>query len=103
MNFYDPEWNHFVEKKEFLIKETVRQNLIMGLRRLYATTIVNITDSELVVNEKMNLRRLVAPIVRKLVNDGVEDSGYMVISQCKDYYESDETCWDIRNWYYDGE
>ena len=94
--------NHFAEKKDYPINEVARKNVAIGLGRLFAATNVSITDSEIAVNEKMNLRRLVAPIARRLVDDGIDDSRDLIISQCRDYYESDETCWDIRNWYYMG-
>ncbi len=94
--------NYFEDKKDYKISENTRKNLLIGLGRLFAATTVQITDTELVVNEKMNLRRLVAPIVRRLVSDGIDDSHDLIISRYREYYENEETCLDVRNCYYDG-
>ena len=95
--------NYFADKKDYKISENTRKNLLIGLGRLFAATTVQITDTELVVNEKMNLRRLAAPIVRRLVPDGIDDSHDLIISRYREYYENEETCLDVRNCYCDGE
>ncbi len=93
--------NYFMEKKGFVVTDPMRENLILGLGRLLGNTNVDITDSELEINNKLHLRLMVATIVRKLV-DETKGRQEEILSQCKTYYESKETCWDIRNRYYNG-
>ncbi len=78
-------------------------NLLLGLGRLFGNSEILITDSELEVNDKMHLRMIVAPIVRRLVKESAGKENTENLSQYTSYYESNETCWDIRNRYYDGE
>lgn len=94
--------NYFMGKKEFVITDSMRGNLILGLGRLFGNSEVVITDTEIEVNNKMHLRFMAASIVRRLVDDADEKQGKL-LKQYKSYYESNETCWDIRNRYYDGE
>lgn len=91
--------SYFVQKEEYNQAFDIQRNLIIGLGRLFGDTVISVTDSELAANEKMHLRMLAAPIVRKLVDLGVEHS---TLAQCKAYYESEDTCLDVRNRYYDG-
>ena len=91
--------NYFIEKKFFVVTDPMRENLILGLGRLFGNTNVDITDSELEVNNKLHLRLMAATIVRRMV-DETGDKMEEILSQCKTYYESKETCWDIRNRYY---
>ena len=93
--------NYFMEKKGFVVTDPMRENLILGLGRLFGNTNVDITDSELEINNKLHLRLMVATIVRRLV-DETGDKMEEILSECKTYYESKETCWDIRNRYYNG-
>ena len=66
------------------------------MERLYEDTKVADTDNELTANEKMNLRLSVAPIVRALATYYYGDLPHS-IAVWRDYYNSEETCWDIRN------
>lgn len=88
--------NFFVNKKPFLENDEIRINLILGLDRLYEDTIIKKTDDELTANNKMNLRHSVAPIVKELMNDLSGELPKSLSVWC-DYYNSKETCWDIRN------
>lgn len=42
---------------------------------------------------------MAAPIVRRLVAESGSKRNE-VLKRCKAYYESKETCWDIRNMFY---
>lgn len=92
--------DYFTEKSDYLESPTVRLNIIIGLERLFYNTQISVTDSELEANDKMNQRKMVASIIRRLANrtDGPKDE---VINMCKTYYESDNTCWDVKNKYID--
>ncbi len=74
-------------------------NLIIGLGRLFSATRISDTDSEIEANNKMNLRRLVAPIVSKLIHCSSSESDE-ILSPWDNYYNSTETCWDIKNEYW---
>ena len=76
-------------------------NLMIGLQRLYCCTDILETDDELTANSKMNLRMLVAPIVRRLDSLDLKVNMTKILNPWKEYYESEETCLDIRNSYYD--
>lgn len=85
-----------VANRCFIDNDSIRTNLIFGLDRLYEDTIIADTDNELTANEKMNLRLSVAPIVRALVTYYYGDLPH-AIAVWRGYYNSKETCWDIRN------
>ena len=86
----------FVEQPFFAEDASIRQNLTLGLRRLFDDTMMEPTDDEITANDKMNLRRSVAPIVRELINySAIKIPQILLI--WKDYYENKETCWDIKN------
>ncbi len=90
---------YFIEKKEDCLDYGfVRMNLLLGLGRLFSATQISKTDSEIEANTKMNLRRLVAPIVSKLVHGSSSESDE-ILSVWDSYYNSTETCWDIKNEY----
>ena len=74
----------------------VRSNLLIGLKRLFSSTMIVEADSELDANKKMDLRRIVAPIVCRLLSDSPAPVDEVLL-EWKSYYESEETCWDIRN------
>ena len=89
-----------VDNKCFLDNDSIRANLILGLNRLYEDTRITATDDELAANEKMNLRLSVAPIVRALVTYFHDDLPHS-LAVWPDYYNSEETCWDIKNAFVD--
>lgn len=91
---------YFMKKEKYANSMDIHRNLIIGLGRLFGDTVISVTDSELAANEKMHLRMMAAPLVRELVDLCVDHS---TLAQCKAYYESEDTCWDVRNRYYDGE
>lgn len=99
-DYYNSWMEFFTENTECLDNETIRENLIIGLERLFGETQIVLTDSELDANVKMYQRMLVAPIVRRLV-ERKDDPDNEILMRCKDYYESDNTCWDVRNKYYE--
>lgn len=99
-DYYNSWMEFFTENTECLDNETIRENLIIGLERLFCETQIVLTDSELDANVKMYQRMLVAPIVRRLV-ERKDDPDNEILMRCKDYYESDDTCWDVRNKYYE--
>lgn len=86
---------YFVENS-FAGVQSVRDNLLLGLKRLFLTTEVVGTDEELTVNEKMYLRMSVAMIVKGLSKEKSLEQNE-VLAAWRRYYESDETCWDIKN------
>ena len=73
---------------------------MIGLKRLFADSKIEVTDNELNANNKMHLRKLAAPIVHRLLQEVPDDSGH-VLHDWKNYYESEETCWDIKNCFLD--
>ncbi|MBE6336921.1 MAG: hypothetical protein E7066_09650 [Lentimicrobiaceae bacterium] len=91
----------FTEKEIYLLNEKIQMNLMIGLQRLYCCTDILETDDELTANSKMNLRMLVAPIVRRLDSLDLKVNMTTILNPWKEYYESEETCLDIRNSYYD--
>ena len=93
----------FMKNKTFQNSETIFQNLVLGLKRLYEETEIVASDSELSANNKMHFRFLVAPMVRCLLANKDNNKYDEFLSRWKSYYESEETCWDIRNRYYDDE
>ena len=99
-DYYNSWMEFFTENTDCLENETIRENLIIGLERLFGETRIVLTDSELDANVKMYQRMLVAPIVRRLV-ERKDDPDNEILMRCKDYYESDNTCWDVRNKYYE--
>ena len=92
-----------MKNKTFQNSETIFQNLVLGLKRLYEETEIVASDSELSANNKMHFRFLVAPMVRCLLAIKDNNKYDEFLSRWKSYYESEETCWDIRNRYYDDE
>ena len=97
---YSSWMDYFTENPKYIESELIRENLIIGLGRLFHETRISISDSELDANDKMNQRMLVAPIVRRLVErDGA--SGNVILRNCQSYYESENTCWDVKNKYYE--
>ena len=90
----------FIEQPFFVENASIHQNLIMGLERLYDDTVIEKTDDEIVANNKMSLRQSVAPIVRKLINYKAGRIPQVLLTW-KEYYDSKETCWDIRNAFVD--
>ena len=86
----------FIEQSISAENVSIRQNLILGLERLFDDTLIENTDDEIIANSKMSHRQSVAPIVRELVNY-YNSNIPQVLLTWKDYYESKETCWDIRN------
>lgn len=91
---------YFTKKKEYLESCIIRQNIIIGLERLFDNTKITISDTEIEANDKMYHRALAAPIVRRLVARN-EDSKNEILKKCKAYYENENTCWDVKNKYYD--
>ena len=86
----------FTEQPFFTKNRLIRHNLIMGLERLYDDTVIENTDDEITANNKMYLRKSVAPIVRVLIKYYHGEIPQTLLIW-KEYYESKETCWDIRN------
>lgn len=99
-DYYTSWIEYFTEHTECLETETIRENLIIGLGRLFSETQIVLTDNELDANEKMYQRMLVAPIVRRLV-ERKDNPDNEILKRCKDYYVSENTCWDVRNKYYE--
>lgn len=99
-DYYNSWMDFFTESTDCLEIESIRRNVIIGLGRLFGETRINLTDSELDANVKMHQRMVVAPIVRRLIERN-DDSDNEVLKHCKDYYESENTCWDVRNKYYE--
>lgn len=97
-DYYYSWMEFFTESTNCLEIETIRENLIIGIGRLFGETQINLADSELGANVKMHQRMLVAPIVRRLV-ERKDDPDNEILRSCKDYYESENTCWDVRNKY----
>ena len=85
----------------YLKNQNIQINLTVGLQRLYSYTNISETDDELNVINKMNLRRLVAPIVRRMSKFAEMKYVNDILNLWRKYYESNETCLDIRNSYYD--
>lgn len=86
----------FIEQPIIVKNISIRQNLLLGLKRLFDDTVIDNTDDEIAANTKMSLRQSAAPIVRELIKyDPINILQSLLI--WKDYYESKETCWDIRN------
>lgn len=91
----------FTKKETFQKSEIITKNLVLGLERLFDETEIAANDSELSANNKMHYRFLVAPMVRCLLANKDTKKYDDLLSRWKSYYESEETCWDIRNQYYD--
>ena len=91
----------FMKKKKFQNSEIISQNLVLGLKRLYDETEIVASESELSANNKMHFRFLVAPMVCCLLANKDNNKYDEFLSRWKSYYESEETCWDIRNRYCD--
>ena len=71
------------------------QNIILGLKYIYESSKIEISDSELIVNEKLNIRREVAPIVSALLQmDGINDNE--TLSTWYTYYNDDNTFNDVK-------
>ena len=87
--------NIILPRKDYLSYGEIRSNLLIGLKRLFASTQIDSSDSELQANEKMYLRKMVAPIVRLLLKDNSDTNANL--SEWISYYSSPETCLDIRN------
>ena len=87
---------YFIEQTDLLEDETIRQNLILGLERIYNDTEIEMIDDEISTNSKMDLRKSVAPIVKAIIGNGMYDTLPSLL-KWKDYYNNKETCWDIRN------
>lgn len=87
--------NFFMDKKPYVENGDIRINLLLGLDRLYEDTRIKETDDELTANKKMNLRLSVAPLVKGLMHDILGEFP-KTLSIWLDYYNSKETCWDIR-------
>lgn len=88
-----------LSQKDYFGYGTIRSNLLMGLNRLYALTQIESTDSELQANEKLYLRKMVAPIVLQLLKDKSNTDANL--SEWQTYYVSPETCLDIKNSFLD--
>lgn len=86
----------FIEQAFCLEHASIRQNLMLGLERLYDDTLIEKTDDELAANNKMNLRKSVAPVVRELIRFCSGEVPASLLAW-KAYYESSDTCWDIRH------
>lgn len=86
----------FIEHPVFVENASIRQNLVLGLERLFNDTLIDKTDNEITVNNKMYLRMSVAPVVRSLLNSDIGAPPQSLLAW-KEYYENKETCWDIRN------
>ena len=90
----------FVDKGIHKDNNIIITNLHVGLKKLFIETEIDKLDDELDANKKMFLRKSVAPIIKRLVTDdslGQDE----VISAWRDYYESEESCRDIRKGYFD--
>lgn len=87
--------NNLLPLKDFMDYGTIRTNLYIGLKRLYNATQIETTDNELKANQKMYLRKIVAPIVRLLLID--KSNTISDLSEWQVYYNSQETCLDIKN------
>ncbi len=90
----------FVNNKEFLDNDVIREKILLGLERLFEDTKIEETDDELSVNKKLNMRLTVAHIVKVLIQD-CQGNLPNTLSVWRDYYNSNETCWDIKNSYID--
>ena len=99
-DYYNSWMEFFTENTDCIESKTIRENLIIGLGRLFGETQISLTDSEQDANEKMHQRMVVAPIVRRLV-ERKEDPDNGILKSCQEYYESENTCWDIRNKFYE--
>lgn len=88
-----------MSQKDYFGYGTIRSNLLMGLNRLYALTQIESTDSELQANEKLYLRKMVAPIVLQLLKDKSNTDANL--SEWQTYYVSPEICLDIKNSFLD--
>ena len=83
--------------KSLLTKDNaVRMNILLGLKRIFSATMIAETDEELEVNRKMSLRKNVAPIVRRLSDEMAAEHNEILLDW-QQYYNSEETCLDIRN------
>ena len=87
---------HFLGQPFFEENTSIRQNLILGLERLYDDTVIDRIDDEITANSKMSLRQSVAPIVKELLNIRSNEIPQSLL-KWESYYYSKETCWDIRN------
>lgn len=92
--------NYFIDYDIIKSNDTIKKNLILGLKRLFKDTEIDTKDEEQTVNDKMFLRMSVAHIVKGLSGVTIPEDKE-VISSWQDYYNSDDTCWDIRNHYLD--
>lgn len=78
----------------------ILSNIKIGLKRIFDSTVIQESDDEFYANEKMYLRKIVAPIVCRLWQKE-SDNGDEVIAEWLSYYGSDETCLDIKNYFRD--
>lgn len=91
--------NILLPRNDYLNYGTVRPNLHIGLKRLFASTQIEATDNELQANEKLYLRKKAAPIVRQLLKD--KSDTHATLLEWQTYYNSPETCLDIKNSFID--
>ena len=72
------------------------RNIILGLKYIYEFSKIEISDSELIVNEKLNIRREVAPIVSALLQ--MDDmNGNDTLALWNTYYNDNNTFNDVKN------
>ena len=75
--------------------KSIRNN-ILGLKYIYEFSKIEISDSELIVNEKLNIRREVAPIVSALLQ--MDDmNGNDTLALWNTYYNDNNTFNDVKN------
>lgn len=91
--------NCLLPNNDFLSYGSVRSNVQIGLKRIYASTVIEATDNEFQTNQKMFLRKIVAPIVHILIKG--ESVFEKNIEEWLNYYNSIETCLDIKNRFLD--
>ena len=89
----------FVKNETYRNDTTISANVVLGLERLYDETEIASNETEATANEKMHLRLKVAPMVRCLLDHNKTRHYEDVLTMWDSYYNSEETCWDIRNKY----
>lgn len=90
--------SHYIDCRRNNIPANIQQNIELGLNNLFTYSTIEDTDSELIVNEKLDIRKEVAPIIGTLRNTMTNND---IVNQWVSYYEDNSTFLEIKKAFYD--
>lgn len=88
--------DQLIKNEKYIGNESIKSNIVIGIKRIWDESVISTTDSELVANDKLYERKAIAKIVRRLLASDLNEYEKSVLMECKSYYESDDTFGDIR-------